>query len=150
MAMVMATSMARAMALARAMAVARATARTTARARATVVARAMVMETAVAMATARATDIAKAVARAMVMATAVAKAKTRSMTERNLNRFYSKTRDGNGLCLEWTGRLNGSGYGVFVIGHAKGYLAHRALYEHHKRWKHITKQKGQWVREEFK
>lgn len=53
------------------------------------------------------------------------------MNNHNFTRFVSKSeRNESTGCLEWTGRLNASGYGVFVIGHSKAYLAHRVIYEH--------------------
>ncbi len=53
------------------------------------------------------------------------------MNQHNLSRFHSKyiVNDENG-CWEWLGTLNACGYGIFVMGHAKGFLAHRVIYEH--------------------
>jgi hypothetical protein len=53
------------------------------------------------------------------------------MNDHNFNRFMSKCARNNLTgCLEWTGRLNAHGYGLFVIGHSKTFLAHRVNYEH--------------------
>ena len=52
------------------------------------------------------------------------------MKERDVKRFHLKYRISKSGCWEWIGRLNKHGYGVFVIGHAKAFLAHRVIFEH--------------------
>lgn len=52
--------------------------------------------------------------------------------ERSLkDRFNSKYVADDTGCWLWTGRLNQHGYGVFVIGHSKTFLAHRVSFELH-------------------
>lgn len=52
------------------------------------------------------------------------------LSEHNLARFHKKYVVSENGCWEWTGRLNADGYGVFVIGHSKTFLAHRVSFEH--------------------
>lgn len=52
------------------------------------------------------------------------------MTDRDLVRFKSKFTPSDAGCWEWHARRNEHGYGIFVIGHAKAYLAHRVSFEH--------------------
>ena len=53
-----------------------------------------------------------------------------SMRQHDLNRFHKKYRIAASGCWEWHGRLNQCGYGVFVVGHSRAYLAHRVVYAH--------------------
>jgi hypothetical protein len=56
------------------------------------------------------------------------------ITPRIIDRFFAKT-FAEGDCNEWSGRLNEDGYGLFVIGHSKTYLAHRVAYRiHESKW----------------
>jgi hypothetical protein len=52
-----------------------------------------------------------------------------SMKPHDLERFFSKLFFAPNGCWEWQGRLNGHGYGIFVLGHATAFLAHRIIYE---------------------
>lgn len=51
------------------------------------------------------------------------------MNSHDLGRFLLKITK-KAQCWEWAARKNASGYGLFVMGHSKVFLAHRVAYEH--------------------
>jgi len=48
-----------------------------------------------------------------------------------IDRFNEKIVGRDSGCIEWTGSLNGNGYGTFYAGPGKSVVAHRWSYEHH-------------------
>lgn len=55
-------------------------------------------------------------------------ARGRSIGDR-FSEKYTATETG---CWLWNGRLNQHGYGIFVIGHSRAFLAHRVSFELHR------------------